>query len=387
MQYNLEALNQIDIGDVIESLGGEHSKGRYYKCFNKNAHKNSDKHASLALSKKSNSCTCYACGISGNPVSIAKVAFNDDFKKACEWLHDTFNIPYLDGVNEGNRPKPKVFKKEPKKINYMNFDKSKLYHNVKVNEFLGKYNDLKEAQKLKMAYTFIYRFSLYTNQDDKVKYYKSRGIEKHTLIDKIGFLSPNDLKRLLELLEQHFPVEDLIKFKLYNDANAKFEPLTWKYGSNVLVIPSFDLYSDMVNGFMLRPTEKRSWGPKEFQISCQDIVDAFPFAMNYNMFDNPSCSEIYFCEGHIDGFSLNDKNFVAIPGVHSYKVEWLGLFKDKKCFIAFDADDPGIKGAKILAEELAKAGAIVEVIYWDSNLGNDLNELLINGNIKKVLKE
>lgn len=382
MKYDLEALKGLNIGEVIVALGGEEVKaGRMFRCFNKAFHQHADKSPSMSVKKGTNSCKCFACGVGGDPISIATTALGD-FKSACEWLSSTFGIAYLDSI-ELPKSTVRLPKTEAKKIEYLTFNKAKKFGRFKVFHWLDKYSEMTDSQKLKMVYSYLYRFSLKTEQTAKLGYYEGRGIKQHVLLDKIGYLSESDLKELLAQLENHFPIEDLIKFKLFNDVDAK-APLQWKYGSGaLLVIPSFDLYSDLVTGLMLRPIHKEKWMPKEFQVTHHDIVDGFPFAMNYEMFAGDSCNEtIYFTEGHIDGLSLLDKCFVAIPGVHSYKVEWLGLFRGKKCVIAFDADKAGIEGAEKLKQELLKAGVEqVEILTWDPVLGKDLNERLLNKNL------
>jgi len=385
-RYNLDELKKLNIKDVVLALGAEETTNhKMVKCFNKDAHSHGDKRASMKVKEDSNTCFCYACGASGDPINAAKVAFGNNFQSACEWLHDTFHVAYLDG-SVNNHNKPKYEKPKIKPIKWVTFDKNHFYYNVKINDFIEKYANLTDSQKVKMVYTFVYRYSLKTSQDAKLAFYRSRGIETHQLIDTIGFLSKEDLKDLLPLLEKYFPLEDLIKFKLYNESSAKYFPLSWKYGDNLTVVPSFDLYTDMANGLMLRPIQKRNWGPKEYQVSCLDLVDAYPFAMNYNMFLDDNIQEIYFCEGHIDGLSLGDKVFVAIPGIHSYKKEWLSLFRNKKCVIIFDQDDAGIKGTDILRENLISAGVEnVNILDWNPDLGNDINELLQKGLLKKVL--
>lgn len=49
------------------------------------------------------------------------------------------------------------------------------------------YSTLTKAQKLKLVYTTIYRFSLSTEQKAKNLYYLKRGIKDLSLVEKIGF--------------------------------------------------------------------------------------------------------------------------------------------------------------------------------------------------------
>lgn len=78
---------------------------------------------------------------------------------------------------------------------------------------------------------------------------------------------------------------------------------------------------------------------------------------------------MYITEGHIDGLSLGKAKFAAIPGVHSFKEEDLGLFQGQNVYIAFDMDRAGRDAAVALKQKLIKAGASKAVIVErDSSL-------------------
>lgn len=384
-KYDREALKRIDIRDVLLEIGAEEVRGKNFRCFNKAFHAHGDKSPSMSVKKGTNTCKCFACGVGGDTISVVQNAMNLKFEEACEWLSYKFGIACLDSEIV---PKSKYvpLKTEVRKTRYFEFKNNIEFKNIDLIKWIEKYSEMTISQKLKMVYSYIYRYSLSTNQSLKYEYYKSRGIEKHSLLEKIGFISRENLKELLKQLEKHFPIQDLIKFKLYNDAESKC-PLQWKYGEgDLLVVPSFDLYTDMSTGFMLRPIKKEKWMPKEFQVSCHDICNSFPFAMSYDMFNNQN-NTIYFTEGHVDGLSLVDKCFVAIPGAQGYKIEWLGLFKNRKCVIAFDMDKAGQDGADKLRAELLKAGAAqVNILTWNPAIGKDLNELLKSNTLKYVLQ-
>ncbi|EGK8009086.1 DNA primase [Campylobacter lari] len=370
-EFNIELLNEIDIKELISNLGGSYTKTpKLMQCPNKSAHKDGDKHPSMGI--KGNSCKCFACGFGGNPVSLAKEYFGD-FKKACEYLHETWNIPYKNGQFETK--KTIVKKQEIKKMEYFAFDLKKSFKVISLKDFLKNYNNMNERQKLKMAYSFVYRFSLTTNQDEKISYYHKRKISKD-LIENIGFIGKNDIKKLNEALKKYFPIEDLQKFNLVDLVGD------WKYGYNTCVVPSFDLYTNLVTGFMLRSTNVNA-KVKEVNVSNSQIIHPLPFNLTYDLIQN--ATEIYITEGHIDGLSLKTigKNFISFSGIYSYKEEELGLLREKKIFISFDQDDAGKSASNVLAQKLEKANIQYEILKWDPLLGKDVNDLLVKGKLKK----
>ena len=382
MKYDLERLNTLDIKDVLEALGARPSNNRnVFHCFNVAAHKDSDNSASMGIYPKSNSCRCFACGISGMPVNVAKEKFggsSEGFKKACEFLHSHFGVPTLDNNPVRQIKVTMQAKATPKKV-LMEFDENKEF--VKVGEldnFVKLYNKMSDRQKLKLVYTSLYRFSLGTHQDKKEAYYLKRGIKKLELVDNIGFLTYLDVKNLQSYLLERFPTEDLIRFKLFSAKTKAFN-----YAFNVAVVPNFDLYSDMVVGFSFRSIDPTYRGAKEVNVWCNDIAYAMPFGLTYDSLKN--CEWIWICEGHIDCLSLkqyyensNKVCFIAFNGVYGYKREFLNLLKGKKrVVLSFDKDTAGISGEKALSEALNSLRIYNLSARWDFNDGVDLNDLLM----------
>ena len=172
-KFNLEALNNIPILEVLSALGSKELKGKFTTCLNYAAHNNNDGKPSMYIYEKSNVCKCFACNLGGNTIEVAKFAFNGDFIKACEFLHAHWNIPFLDDSNFTSVNVPR-FEAPKREITYMEFSKEKEYQSFKVNELIAGYGLESEEGKLKIVYSFIYRFSLMTEQSKKENYYKGR---------------------------------------------------------------------------------------------------------------------------------------------------------------------------------------------------------------------
>jgi hypothetical protein len=262
-----------------------------------------------------------------------------------------------------------------KEVEYIEFDEEKEVVEISVSKYLSKYSSMKIEQKLKMVYTYIYQYSLQTNQEGKFEYYGSRGIDLNNLyIKQIGFLTSIDLKKLLKTLIEIFPIEDLIEFSVIKTKTKDDVEVLDRNGQPIYVfrqychkafcvIPNFDLYSNMITGLKLRNTKLADWQPKsmkEPEMSRRDIVYPLPFAFNRDMIlDKNAC--IFLVEGHVDGLSLSvtyskagqseinyemcNTYFIASPGTNGISEEFLGLLKGKFIVLAFDQDEAGKKGA------------------------------------------
>lgn len=351
IQFDTKRLNEIPIEDVLEALRVERiGNSKKFRCFNDGAHKAGDKSASLSIHPKDNYCNCFGCNAGGGPVTLVTFKMGGDFIEACKWLHEAFNIPYLSGENSVSTFQPE--KQKPREIEYLSFDKNRAVHAVDLNKWLPVYNKLSDEQRLKLVYTYIYRYALSTNQDSKNSYHSGRGIDiDHPMLKTIGFLSPSEIKGLALKLEQLFPKEDLIRFNLFSPMDQDFYPGSWKYWSKTgfCVAPSMDLYSDMCNGFMLRNTDQNldKKKPKEIQVTRPDISLPLPFGLTRELLLSDPSIPIYGNEGYIDGLSMGkEKLFIAATGVHGLKEKVFGLLKGKTFVLAYDMDNAGIRATR-----------------------------------------
>ena len=239
----------------------------------------------------------------------------------------------------------------------------------------------------------MYRFSLTTDRKKLLNYYQKRGLQSNPHLSKIGFLSEEDIEIVVKKLMKIFQIEDLIQFGVINDTKHKY-PLSWKSVKNVAVVPSFSIYTDLVEGMMLRPIDdSNKWFKgKESRLSTPSILKPLPFGFGYKILHR-DC-DIYITEGHIDALSLpSDYCFIASPGVHAFEKEQLGLLQGRDIKLVFDQDEAGLKAVfgyehhEGFKDQLLKAGVkSVEVITWDQKLGKDVNDLLLNGHLNKVFK-
>lgn len=251
----------------------------------------------------------------------------------------------------------KTLKKEEKTQSY-----------YKMDLLIKGFSTLPQDLQFSTIVTFIYNFSLKQNQYFKKNYYQKRHISS---ADELGCLNYKDMSVLENSLSNNFDKNILQEFGLFKHDRFKFS------FSSFSVVPSFDIYSNLVTAIRLRNLNPSKI--KEIEISNGRIANPLSFGITKEKLSKYQV--FYFTEGHIDALSLGLKNFVAVEGVNAFNKNNLTLFKNKKIFILFDQDEAGIEGAKRLSLSMQKLDIEFKIIKWNKNLGKDINELLINNNI------
>ena len=430
------------------------------KFFCPNGHSKPQK---IQIYKTPNICKCHNCGeVKGSPVDIAKW-FKGGFIDGLKWLADNFGIQkvlnpeYIDDkgqtlsseelkkAQESIKALQETIKHEVKetitKIDYLEFDSRKKYKLVDdIKEFLPNtklWEKLDDAQKLKVVYTWLYRETFtYGSQAAKYMYYKKRGIDTtNKWLKKISYLAVENFNEIFARATAIFPMEllELVGFAKKDD-NGEFK-LSFNYvkKGGILMVPSFDLYTNMITGFMLRPTHPAQWMKdrhiKEIQLSNTSLIFPIPFGLTY--YSLKKFNEFYVTEGHPDGLALPDngedekgRGFFSIPGVNGLSESHLGLLKGKKVIICFDQDRAGQKSAfgysvvelsgqkfdfinqledeiksnfmsnpelefkevvyQGISSKLEKAEVEYSIKQWDKKIGSDVNDVRIYGNLKKI---
>lgn len=354
------------------------------------------KRASLNVNANTGGFRCMSCGHSGNLITIAKRILNtDDGKEAFQFLADEAGVDLGSSGTTYQKPKPKPLPKpQPKPIEYVRFNREKPTANIDIEKWLPKIDSMSEVQKYKLLLTAIYRASLKTDQSKKFGYYEGRHIT-NPRTQLIGFIHKGDTA-FWAPIEEQFGLKTLIDFGFYQPADAKWRPLSWKFDGDVCFVPAFDLYTDLLTGAMLRPIIKPKNGQKEWSLNKPSLLEPMPFALNHDVLETDE--PIWITEGSVDGLSLGaSRVFAAIPGVNGISDEMLGLFEGKVVVIAFDQDRAGQEAAlgytdtqgkshEGLLHRLYKAGAMkVLVAKWNVEFGKDLNDLLKNGALNKII--
>lgn len=361
-----------------------------------------------------------SCGFKGDLIKTYAQYFNKTYGEALNLLAQSLNIDFtVDEIHIGQKVAPKALAKPvaPKpiveKIKYMEFDESKKYINLELSKFLPSseaklYSKMNQVQKWKVFVTALYQFSLTTKQWGKDNYFRKQGIKKDNEIlsqktdlvnKKLGFLHAADIKPLITHLKDDclFTDDDLFEFGLtFEESCNKKGKIRISCEEGLVVIPNFDLYTNMVTGLKLRKTKLKTWVKngetiidtnKEPEFSYGRQAQPLPYLLTRDALLNKSIKFRFF-EGQKDLHSMpNKKGYcdIAIPGTNGIGEEMLGLFKGRIVELFFDQDPEGQAGALKLKELLEKAGAIVLNKTWNETLGGDVNDVLQNGNILKII--
>lgn len=416
-RWDYEKLEALDIEEVLEAAGANRNSKQRLLCPNDHA-----KDVQIKI-YKNNICKCHNCGeVMGGPISVAlwktcgitKNPTKEQREQACEWLSNIFGVDKIyEGTGSGliteiDETLKVVKPRKAHNLEYISFDGTRPYVTIaNVEDYKEKYPSMTEEQQFKMIATSIYRFSLTTKQWGKDKYFKSIGInkknklltEKIAMIDSyLGFLFITDIPELIKHLQELFPKEDLVKYGVIHDENHYFaNQFKIDVKDGIVVVPNFDLYTNMCTGLKFRKTKLRTRNDKktneiivdsikEPEFSYGRIANPLPYHLTRIAMLDKSISFRFF-EGQKDLHSMPSKRGVcdiAIPGINGIKEEMLGLFSGRNVELYFDQDTAGQEGAQKLKELLEKAGAKVKIKKWDISLGGDVNDVLRNGNILKI---
>lgn len=364
-----------------------------------------------------------SCGFYGDFIAVYAEEYDLAYGKAMNILAETLNVDFtINEVHAGERSEYKSIQKPialvPKKaheVKYMGFDADKKYRAVRFEDYLDVYSEMSDEQQFKMLTTAIYHFSLTTKQWGKEKYYENVGIsmkanpilkEKiNSMKHNLGYLFKTDIPVLIEQMTKLFGKEDLVKYGLiHGELNDDGKPhyyahqFTNEVIEGLVVVPNFDLYTNMCTGLKFRKTKlstrfdkkKGKRVPdknKEPEFSYGRIANPLPHGLTREALLDKSIL-FRLQEGQKDSHSIPLKYGtcdLAIPGTNGISEEMLGLFNGRIVEIYYDQDDEGQKAALAIKAKLEKAGATVTIIQWNKDFGGDLNDVLNNGHILKVI--
>lgn len=185
-------------------------------------------------------------------------------------------------------------------------------------------------------------------------------------------LSPETIKELTlgvsdggllsHLLMMEFAKEDIRSTGLVTSRDEEFFP------KNTITIPYFVQNSCVqVRGRVL-DTNKNKYrtpaGQRAFLYNTDTMLDV---------------NEVILCEGEFDAMTLHELgyNAIGVPGVRSFKDDWVKFFAEmKRVYICFDTDEPGMDGAARLAGILGPKAKIIELPRPASGMDTDVSDYL-----------
>jgi len=297
----------LDILDVARTLGLE-IKRKQARCFNSSQHKNNDEHFSLGFYENNTKFKCFTCGVSGSVIDLYMGVRGVELKEAIKDLAE------MAGVGKETTPTRKVVQPE---------------------------------KAVKSAVGGIFEaLAGYCNgvSEEALTYLKgdSRGLEPDT-IKKFRLFSIKDYAKTAEYLKKRYKTEELKATGLLNEkGNLVFY-------QHKLLVPFYQ--NEKIVFIQARRLD--SGHPKYINASLP-----VPLFNTDTLKKLKTGDTVYICEGVFDAIVLEQNGFnaVAVLGVESFKLEWVGMFKGLDVVLCLDNDEAGIEATGKLAEAFYLAG-------------------------------
>ena len=333
----------ISITAVAQSLGVEVSHGRCH-CFFPQRHAHGDRTPSVSISEERGTFRCWVCDdVRGDVISLVQILKDCSFIEALGWLIEQF--PFL---------VPASARKEVAKLAERSAKSSPDSPTRNERVVPGRVTEVpppsepeveplvSEDDRKKIILSFLKRLSPVDNTP-AAKWLVRRRIYK-PIWDKMLLRTITNYEAVNNSLKADFGEEVLKYVGLFNDKGHL------RYYKHPLIFPyldrerrSFYFQSRAIDNTVI---------PKEL-----NLRGTVPYPYNVSALDQKP-GWIYLCEGVVDTLTfLGQKiNAVGIPGVRSFKVEWLNYFKNKNVVLCLDHDEAGRSGMEYIGGLFNQAG-------------------------------
>lgn len=327
-RIDIDALKaSVSITQVAERLGHRVMHGKF-RCPYAMRHAHGDRTPSVSVSESRGLFNCWVCpDVRGDVIKLVEISRNLDFRGAVEWLEEEF---FPDALPEPGTSQNRVVK---------NFSAT-----------VSSTRIVREGPKPEMDQLFRARIILAffemlapVEGTPAAAWLVKRRIFKKTW-DSMRLRTIVDYDAVNRSLLEKFGLENLQKAGLFNE-NGNL-----RYYRHRLLFPYLD--AKVVPRYFQARAIDSDTKPKELNL--RGVV---PFPYNVSLLDGKP-GWIYLCEGVVDTLTLIDRGFpaVGIPGVKSFKPEWVSLFREKRVIVCLDQDEAGRAAAQAILEILKNAG-------------------------------
>ena len=330
----------ISITAVAQTLGVNVSHGKCH-CFFPQRHAHGDRTPSVSISEERGTFRCWVCDdVRGDVISLVQIVKDCGFTEALNWLMEQY--PFLvpasarkemakiaeRAANAAGRPRaassvarmpevaPPLEPEEPPLVS--------------------------EDDRKKIILSFLKRLSPVDNTLAG-KWLARRRIYK-PVWDKMLLRTITNYEEVNNSLKADFGEEILKYVGLFNDKGHL------RYYKHPLIFPYLDPQRRAFY-FQSRAIDN-TVVPKEL-----NLRGTVPYPYNMVALDQKS-GWVYLCEGVVDTLTFLGQriNAVGIPGVRSFKVEWLNLFRNKNVVLCLDHDEAGRSGMEYIGKLFTQAG-------------------------------
>jgi DNA primase len=372
----------LSITTVANALGVPVVRGRC-RCFFPTRHAHGDRTPSVSFSEERGMFRCWVCDdVRGDVISLVQIVKNCTFLEALNWLKETYHF-LVPGTKSSVQNRAAV-------------SNGSSVNNVSVQD-----STLPNAALV--ARTAVREAALEYTSPEPIKELVSEDERKKIILSFLKMLSPVDKTPAAAYLARrriHKPIWDKMLLRTITDYGALNNKLKEMYDLEVLKYVG--LFNEKGNlryykhplFFPYLDEKKRSFyfqaraidstvEPKEL-----NLRGTVPYPYNVSAL-NQKPGWVYLCEGVIDTLTFLGQQImlmgqqiaaVGIPGVRSFKTEWLPLFKNKSVVLCLDKDEAGRSGTEYLQSVFAQAGIRtvvlgegLESLNFSMKEGDDIN--------------
>lgn len=343
----------ISITAVAQSLGVNVSHGKC-RCFFPQRHVHGDRTPSVSVSEEYGSFRCWVCDdVRGDVISLVQLLRDCSFTEALSWLMDQYpvlvppsarlaaNQKQRSDVSSSSKvaASKKVVAPAVPEVSSVNPTVANMMEPPAENEEKELVSDV---DRKKIILSFLKRLSPVDNTP-AAAWLVRRRIYKPTW-DKMLLRTITDYSGLNQSLREEFGEEVLKYVGLFNEKG------NLRYYKHPLIFPYLDTARRSFY-FQARALDKET-KPKEL---C--LRGTVPYPYNLAALDEKP-GWIYLCEGVVDTLTMLGQKLpaVGIPGVRSFKVSWIPLFKNKNVVLCLDHDEAGRSGMEYIGNLFSQNG-------------------------------
>ena len=328
----------LSITAVATALGVPVVHGRC-RCFYPTRHAHGDRTPSVSFSEERGTFRCWVCDdVRGDVISLVQIVKNCSFLEALNWLKESYGF-----LVPGAASNPVPVQNRTVEQN------AALVAKVAMREAALEYQPPEPAKELvsederkKIILSFLKMLSP-VDKTPAAAYLARRRIYK-PIWDRMLLRTITDYGALNNKLKETYDLEVLKYVGLFNEKG------NLRYYKHPLFFPYLDTKRRSCY-FQARAIDS-TVVPKEL-----NLRGTVPYPYNVSALDQRP-GWVYLCEGVVDTLTFLGQRIAAIgiPGVRSFKTEWLPLFKNKSVVLCLDKDEAGRNATEYLQTVFEQAG-------------------------------
>lgn len=360
-----EFKSSLSITTVAKALGISVDHGRC-RCLFPERHSHGDRTPSVSISEERGTFRCWVCeDVRGDAINLVQLSRGCSFLEALEWLKETF--PFLAKFQTSAKSSGPSVGATKNSSAIKQVQSARIAPPAEDISSESSRQLVSEDERKKIILAFLKMLSPVENTPAAAWLVKRRIFKP--VWDKMLLRTIVDYKDINEKLKATYSIDVLKYVGLFNDKG------NLRYYKHPLIFP----YLDKANRsfyFQARAIDK-TVVPKEL-----NLRGTVPYPYNMSALDG-KVGWVYLCEGAVDTLTFigRSMNAVGIPGVRSFKTEWLPLFKNKNVVLCLDNDDAGRSGMDYLQQIFTNAGIrVIRLCEGTENLplamkeGEDIND-------------